>query len=134
MTAEEFGNSIGGTPVENGGGKVIGELRHPLNTADFSSVLLQAQASGAKVIALANAGADMTNAVKQAAEFGITRGQALVAPTVFLTDVDAMGLAAAQNLQFVTAYYWDRDAESRAWANKFFEKTGRMPTLIQAGV
>ena len=103
--------------VENGGGKVIGEVRHPLNTADFSSVLLQAQASGAKVIALANAGADMTNSVKQAAEFGITRGQALVAPTVFLTDVDAMGLAAA-----------------RAWANKFFEKTGRMPTMTQAGV
>ncbi|UGY04980.1 ABC transporter substrate-binding protein [Bradyrhizobium quebecense] len=120
--------------VENGGGKVIGEVRHPLNTADFSSVLLQAQASGAKVIALANAGADMTNSVKQAAEFGITRGQALVAPTVFLTDVDAMGLAAAQNLQFVTAYYWDRDAESRAWGNKFFEKTGRMPTMTQAGV
>ncbi|PDT74185.1 ABC transporter substrate-binding protein [Bradyrhizobium sp. C9] len=120
--------------VENGGGKVIGEVRHPLNTADFSSVLLQAQASGAKVIALANAGADMTNSVKQAAEFGITRGQALVAPTVFLTDVDAMGLAAAQNLQFVTAYYWDRDAESRAWANKFFEKVGRMPTMTQAGV
>ncbi|QOZ32365.1 ABC transporter substrate-binding protein [Bradyrhizobium sp. CCBAU 53421] len=120
--------------VENGGGKVIGEVRHPLNTADFSSVLLQAQASGAKVIALANAGADMTNSVKQAAEFGITRGQALVAPTVFLTDVDAMGLASAQNLQFVTAYYWDRDAESRAWANKFFEKVGRMPTMTQAGV
>nr|WP_249132779.1 MULTISPECIES: ABC transporter substrate-binding protein [unclassified Bradyrhizobium] len=120
--------------VENGGGKVIGEVRHPLNTADFSSVLLQAQASGAKVIALANAGADMTNSVKQAAEFGITRGQALVAPTVFLTDVDAMGLAAAQNLQFVTAYYWDRDAESRVWADKFFEKVGRMPTMTQAGV
>ncbi|GIQ78883.1 ABC transporter permease [Bradyrhizobium sp. RD5-C2] len=120
--------------VESGGGKVIGEVRHPLNTADFSSVLLQAQASGAKVIALANAGADMTNSVKQAAEFGITRGQALVAPTVFLTDVDAMGLAAAQNLQFVTAYYWDRDAESRAWANKFFEKVGRMPTMTQSGV
>ncbi|WP_375781227.1 ABC transporter substrate-binding protein [Bradyrhizobium sp. ma5] len=120
--------------VESGGGKVIGEVRHPLNTADFSSVLLQAQASGAKVIALANAGADMTNSVKQAAEFGITRGQALVAPTVFLTDVDAMGLAAAQNLQFVTAYYWDRDAESRAWANRFFEKVGRMPTMTQAGV
>ncbi|MGY3533520.1 ABC transporter substrate-binding protein [Bradyrhizobium sp. USDA 4452] len=120
--------------VENGGGKVVGEVRHPLNTADFSSVLLQAQASGAKVIALANAGADMTNSVKQAAEFGITRGQALAAPTVFLTDVDAMGLAAAQNLQFVTAYYWDRDAESRAWANKFFEKVGRMPTMTQAGV
>lgn len=120
--------------VENGGGKVIGEVRHPLNTADFSSVLLQAQASGAKVIALANAGADMTNSVKQAAEFGITRGQTLVAPTVFLTDVDATGLASAQNLQFMTAFYWDRDAESRAWANKFFEKVGRMPTMTQAGI
>lgn len=120
--------------VESGGGKVIGEVRHPLNTADFSSVLLQAQASGAKVIALANAGADMTNSVKQAAEFGITRGQTLVAPTVFLTDVDATGLASAQNLQFMTAFYWDRDAESRAWANKFFEKVGRMPTMTQAGI
>lgn len=120
--------------VTNGGGKVVGEVRHPLNTADFSSVLLQAQASGAKVIALANAGADMTNSVKQAAEFGITRNQTLVAPTVFLTDVDAMGLASAQNLQFMTAFYWDRDAESRAWANKFFEKVGRMPTMTQAGI
>ena len=78
--------------VESGGGKMVGEVRHPLNTSDFSSVLLQAQASGAKVIALANAGADMTNAVKQAAEFGITRGQTLVAPTVFLTDVAPWGL------------------------------------------
>ena len=86
MAAEEFGNSIAGAPVE-----IVSA--DPLNIADFSSVLLQAQASGAKVIALANAGADMTNSVKQAAEFGITRGQALVAPTVFLTDVDAMGLA-----------------------------------------
>jgi len=120
--------------VESGGGKTVGEVRHPLNTADFSSVLLQAQASGARVIALANAGADMTNSVKQAAEFGITRGQTLVAPTVFLTDVDAMGLAAAQNLQFITAFYWDRDAESRAWANTFFEKYGRMPTMTQAGI
>nr|WP_245313061.1 ABC transporter substrate-binding protein [Bradyrhizobium macuxiense] len=120
--------------VESGGGKVIGEVRHPLSTADFSSVLLQAQASGAKVIALANAGADMTNSVKQAAEFGITKGRTLVAPTVFLTDVDAMGLASAQNLQFMTAFYWDRDAESRAWANKFYEKVGRMPTMTQAGI
>ncbi|WP_407152587.1 ABC transporter substrate-binding protein [Bradyrhizobium sp. ORS 86] len=120
--------------VESGGGKIVGEVRHPLNTADFSSVLLQAQASGARVIALANAGADMTNSVKQAAEFGVTRGQTLVAPTVFLTDVDAMGLASAQNLQFITAFYWDRDAESRAWANKFFEKYGRMPTTTQAGI
>ncbi len=120
--------------VENGGGKVVGEVRHPLNTADFSSVLLQAQASGAKVIALANAGADMTNSVKQAAEFGISKGQALVAPTVFLTDVDAMGLASAQNLQFMTAFYWNRNAESRAWADKFFEKVGRMPTMTQAGI
>lgn len=120
--------------VEAGGGKVTGEVRHPLNTADFGSVLLQAQASGAKVVALANAGADMTTAVKQAAEFGITRAQTLVAPTVFLTDVDAMGLAAAQGLQFVTAFYWDRDDASRAWSNKFFQRHGRMPTMTQAGI
>lgn len=115
-------------------GKIVGEVRHPLNTADFSSVLLQAQSSGAKVIALANAGADMTTAVKQASEFGITNKQTLVAPTVFLTDIDAMGLAAAQNLQFVTAFYWDRDETSRTWAKKFFERQGRMPTMTQAGV
>ena len=120
--------------VESGSGKMVGEVRHPLNNSDFSSVLLQAQASGAKVIALANAGSDMTNAVKQAAEFGISHGQTLVAPVVFLTDVDAMGLGAAQNLQFVTAFYWDRSDESRMWATRFFEKFGRMPTMTQAGV
>jgi branched-chain amino acid transport system substrate-binding protein len=120
--------------VEAGGGKVKGEVRHPLNTADFGSLLLQAQASGAKVVALANAGADMTTAVKQASEFGITRSQTLVAPTVFLTDVDAMGLAVAQGLQFVTAFYWDRDDASRAWSKKFFQRHGRMPTMTQAGV
>ena len=120
--------------IDANGGKIIGEVRHPLNTADFSSLLLQAQASGAKVIALANAGADTTTAVKQASEFGISSKQTLVAPTVFLTDIDAMGLAAAQGLQFVTAFYWDRNEASRAWAKKYFERQGRMPTMTQAGV
>lgn len=120
--------------VEANGGKVLGKVRHPLNTADFGSVLLQAQASGAKVVALANAGADMTNAVKQASEFGITRSQVLAAPTVFLTDIDALGLAAAQGLQFVTAFYWDRDESSRTWSKKFFALRGRMPTMTQAGM
>ncbi|HEY4204201.1 MAG TPA: ABC transporter substrate-binding protein [Xanthobacteraceae bacterium] len=120
--------------VQASGGKVLGEVRHPLNTADFGSVLLQAQSSGAKVVALANAGADMTNAVKQASEFGINKTQVVAAPTVFLTDVDAIGLAAAQGLQFVTAFYWDRDEASRAWSQKFFALRGRMPTMTQAGM
>lgn len=120
--------------IEKNGGKVVGEVRHPLNTADFGSILLQAQSSGAKVIALANAGADMTTGVKQASEFGITARQTLVAPTVFLTDIDSIGLAAAQGLQFVTAFYWDRDEASRAWSKKYFARQGRMPTMTQAGM
>jgi len=120
--------------VEAGGGKVAGEVRHPLNTADMSSFLLQAQASGASIIALANAGSDMTTAIKQAAEFGITPKQALAAPAVFLTDIHGMGLKAAQGLQFVTAFYWNRTPETRAWSMKFFERHGAMPTMTQAGV
>src|SRR4029077_20746216 len=97
------------------GGKVLGSARHPLNTADFSSYLLQAQTSGAQVVALANAGGDMTNATKQANEFGLTRsGQTVVSLLTFITDVHSIGLKAAQGLTFVTAFYWDRDDESRA--------------------
>jgi len=107
--------------VVAGGGKVLGSVRHPLNTADFSSYLLQAQASGAKVVALANAGGDMTNAIKQANEFGLTRaGQTVVSLLTFITDVNSVGLKAAQGLTFVTAFYWDRDDESRAWSKRFF--------------
>jgi len=117
------------------GGKVLGSARHPLNTADFSSFLLQAQASGAKVIAMANAAGDMINATKQANEFGLTQtGQTIVSLLTFITDVHSVGLRAAQGLTFVTAFYWDRDEESRAWSKRFFERHKRMPSMAQAGV
>lgn len=117
------------------GGTVKGAVRHPLNTADFSSFLLQAQSSGAQIVALANSGADTINGIKQAAEFGIVQsGQTLVAPVVFLTDIKSLGLQAAQGLTFVTGFYWDRDDETRAFAKKFFERRNAMPTMAQAGV
>ncbi len=116
------------------GGKVLGSVRHPLNTSDFSSYLLQAQASGAKVIAFANGGGDMVNAVKQATEFGLGREQSLVALLIFITDVHSMQLQAAQGLKFATAFYWDRDEETRGWSRRFFDRHGRMPTMAQAGV
>ena len=120
--------------VEAGGGKVAGEVRHPLGTADMSSFLLQAQSSGADIIALASAGSDMTTAIKQAGEFGIMPRQALAAPAVFLTDVHSIGLEVAQNLKFVTAFYWNRNEATRAWSKKFFEHHGAMPTMTHAGV
>lgn len=117
------------------GGKVLGSARHPLNTADFSAYLLQAQASGAKVVALANAGGDMTNSIKQANEFGLANaGQTVVSLLTFITDVNSVGLKAAQGLTFVTAFYWDRDDESRAWSKRFFEFHKRMPTMAQAAI
>src|SRR5215468_7268359 len=120
--------------VQAAGGKVLGSVRHPLNTSDFSSYLLQAQASGAKVVALANGGGDMVNAVKQANEFGLTKSQSMVSLLIFLSDVHSMQLQAAQGLKFVTAFYWDRDDETRAWSKRFFDKQGRMPTMPQAAV
>ena len=132
-----FGHSLEAdatAAVVAAGGKVLGSVRHPLNTSDFSSYLLQAQASGAKVVAFANGGGDMVNAVKQANEFGLTKNQSMVALLIFISDVHSMELKAAQGLKFVTAFYWDRDAESRAWSKRFFEKQGRMPTMAQAGV
>jgi branched-chain amino acid transport system substrate-binding protein len=118
------------------GGKVLGAVRHPLNNPDFSSYLLQAQASGAKVVALANAGGDMTNATKQANDFGLSRAgsQSLVSLLVFITDIHSLGLAATQGLQFATAFYWDRDDESRAWSKRFFAIHQRMPTSAHAAV
>jgi branched-chain amino acid transport system substrate-binding protein len=133
-----FGNSMQADATQAvlaAGGKVLGSVRHPLNNADFSSYLLQAQASGAKVIALANAGGDMINATKQANEFGLNgHGQSVVALLAFLTDIHSIGLEAAQGLRFVTPFYWDRDDASRAWSRRFFERHGRMPTMGQAGV
>jgi branched-chain amino acid transport system substrate-binding protein len=117
------------------GGKVLGSARHPLNTPDFSSYLLQAQSSGAQVVALANAGGDMINAAKQASEFGLTRtGQTIVSLLAFITDIHTMGLKASQGLTFITAFYWDRDNESRAWSKRFFERHKRMPTMAQAAM
>ena len=117
------------------GGKVLGSVRHPLGTADFSSYLIQAQASGAKVVALANGGGDMVNATKQANEFGLSRtGQTVVSLLVFITDIHSVGLKAAQGLTFVTGFYWDRDDETRAWSQRFFARHQRMPTQAQAAV
>jgi branched-chain amino acid transport system substrate-binding protein len=116
------------------GGKVLGSVRHPLNTADFGSYLLQAQASGAKVVAFANGGGDMVNATKQANEFGLTKNQSIVSLLVFISDVHSMELRAAQGLKFVTAFYWDRNEETRAWSKRFFDRQGRMPTMPQAAV
>lgn len=132
-----FGHSLEAdatAAVQAAGGKVLGSVRHPLNTSDFSSYLLQAQASGAKVVAFANGGGDMVNAVKQANEFGLTKNQSMVALLIFISDVHSMELRAAQGLKFVTAFYWDRDDDSRAWSKRFFEKQGRMPTMAQASV
>jgi branched-chain amino acid transport system substrate-binding protein len=132
-----FGHSLEAdatAAVKAAGGKVLGSVRHPLNTADFSSYLLQAQASGAKVVAFANGGGDMVNATKQANEFGLTKNQSIVSLLVFISDVHSMQLQAAQGLKFVTAFYWDRNEETRAWSKRFFEKFGRMPTMPQAAV
>jgi branched-chain amino acid transport system substrate-binding protein len=121
--------------VKASGGKVLGSVRHPLNTADFSSFLLQAQGSKAKIIGLANAGGDTTNAIKQAAEFGIVKGgQKLAGLLVFITDIHALGLRNAQGLQFTEAFYWDLNDQTRAWSKRFAQKhNGKMPTSVQAG-
>jgi branched-chain amino acid transport system substrate-binding protein len=131
-----FGHSLEAdatSAVQAAGGKVLGSVRHPLSTSDFSSYLLQAQASGAKVVAFANSGGDMINAVKQANEFGLTKSQTMVSLLVFISDVHSMELQAAQGLKFVTAFYWDRNDQTRAWSKRFFERHGKMPTMAQAG-
>ncbi|MGE0714274.1 MAG: ABC transporter substrate-binding protein [Alphaproteobacteria bacterium] len=122
--------------VKAAGGKIVGGVRHPLNTSDFSSFLLQAQASKAKVIGLANAGGDTVNSIKQAAEFGIVAGgQKLAGLLVFVNDVHALGLQTAQGLQLTEAFYWDQNDETRAFAKKFEAKVpGKKPSMIQAGV
>ncbi|WP_247657732.1 ABC transporter substrate-binding protein [Aquabacter sp. L1I39] len=117
-----------------GGGKVLGNARAPLSTTDFSSFLLQAQSSKAQVIGLANAGGDFVNSVKQASEFGITQaGQNLAAMLVFITDVKALGLKVAQGLKFTTGFYWDRDAESRAFSKTYYARNNAQPSMVQAG-
>lgn len=121
--------------VEEMGGEVLGTVRHPFPGQDFSSFLLQAQASGAKVIGLANAGGDTVNAIKQAAEFGITQaGQALAGLLIFITDVDALGLQTAQGLVLTESFYWDLNDQTREWSARFEERRGAKPTMVQAGV
>jgi branched-chain amino acid transport system substrate-binding protein len=123
------------TLVKANGGSIAGTIFHPLNTADFSSFLLQAQSSGADVVALANGGTDTVNSIKQAGEFGLTGGkQKLVGLAIFITDVHAMGLANAHGLLLTTGFYWDRTPETRAWSKRFFERHHAMPTMAQAGI
>ncbi len=121
--------------VKAAGGKVLGFARHPSpGTTDFSSYLLQAQASGAKIIGLANAGGDTVNCIKQAKEFGITPKQSLAGLLVFISDVHSLGLDTAKGLYLTTAFYWDKDDATRKWSKRFFERQKRMPTMVQAGV
>ncbi len=120
--------------VTKAGGKVLGAAPHPLNTSDFSSYLLRAQASKAKVVALANAGGDTTNAIKQAEEFGLVKGgQKIAALLLEVVDVHAIGRKAAEGLVLAEAFYWDMNDETRAFSKRFYEKAGHMPTMIQAG-
>ena len=121
--------------VKAAGGKVLGAVRAPLNTADFSSFLLQAQNSKAKVVGLANAGSDMITAIKQASEFGLTKsGQKLATLLAFISDVDSLGLETAQGLMLTEAFYWDLNDETRAFAKRYFERMKRMPNMVQAGI
>jgi branched-chain amino acid transport system substrate-binding protein len=121
--------------VQAAGGKLLGDVRVPLNTADFSSFLLQAQTSKAKIIGLANAGGDFINSVKQSAEFGIVKGgQNLAGLLVFINDVNSLGLEATQGMLLSSAFYWDMNDETRAWAKRFFERVHKMPNMGQAGV
>jgi branched-chain amino acid transport system substrate-binding protein len=133
-----FGNSLQSQAtrvVKEMGGDVVGSVKHPLSASDFASYLLQAQSSKAQVVALANAGRDTQNAIKQAAEFGLSRNGLIVAPLlIFDTDLKGMGLNTAQGLQFTTAFYWDQDDQTRAFAKKFYSATNKMPTMVQAGM
>ncbi|MEH2473115.1 branched-chain amino acid transport system substrate-binding protein [Nitrobacteraceae bacterium AZCC 2299] len=121
--------------VVKAGGKVVGSVKHPINTSDFSSFLLQAQSTKASVIGLANAGGDTINAIKQAAEFGLTQsGQKMSPLLAFISDIDSVGLETAQGLLLAEAFYWDLNDETRAFSKRFIERTKRAPTSAQAGV
>ncbi|HRP29317.1 MAG TPA: ABC transporter substrate-binding protein, partial [Burkholderiaceae bacterium] len=122
--------------VKASGGKVLGDVKVPLGTQDFSSFLLQAQASKAKIIGLANAGADTINSIKQASEFGIVKGgQKMAGLLVFISDIHGLGLQTAQGLQLTETFYWDMNEGTRAWSKRFgAQQGGKMPTMVQAGV
>ncbi|SHE53000.1 amino acid/amide ABC transporter substrate-binding protein, HAAT family (TC 3.A.1.4.-) [Modicisalibacter ilicicola DSM 19980] len=123
------------TVVEENGGEIVGKVRHPFPTSDFSSYILQAQGSGAKIVGLANAGSDTVNALTTASQFGLVQsGQTLAGLLIFLNDVHALGLDVTQGLQLTTGWYWDMNDETREWANRYYERTQRMPTMVQAGV
>jgi branched-chain amino acid transport system substrate-binding protein len=115
------------------GGKVLGQVRHPLNASDFSSFMLQAQSSKAKIVGLANAGGDTINSIKAANEFGITKNQALAGLLVFITDIHSLGLKATGGMYITEAWYWDLNDETRKWGRRFFDKMKKMPSMIQAG-
>jgi branched-chain amino acid transport system substrate-binding protein len=137
LTADyAFGHSLEqdtANVVRASGGTVLGAVRHPLSTSDFSSFLLQAQNSGAKIIGLANAGGDAINSIKSANEFGVTRRQNLAGLLVFVSDIHSLGLEATQGMYVTEAWYWDLNDETRAWSKRFMERTGRMPTMIHSG-
>jgi branched-chain amino acid transport system substrate-binding protein len=138
LTADyAFGHSLQNDTtrvIKANGGKVLGAVRHPLNTSDFSSYLLQAQSSGAKIIGLANAGGDTVNAIKAAKEFGILNSgkQKLVGLLMFITDVHSLGLEVAQGLYLTEAFYWDTNDDTRKWSERYYKRTGKMPASIQA--
>lgn len=119
--------------IKANGGEVVGGVRHPFPGSDFSSFLLKAQSSGAQIIGLANAGGDTINSIKQAAEFGITPKQQLAGLLMFITDVHSLGLKTTQSMYLTEGFYWDLNADTRAWSKRFFEQHKRMPTMVQAG-
>ena len=130
-----FGHSLekdAMTVVKANGGEVLGAVRHPFPGSDFSSFLLKAQSSGAQIIGLANAGTDTINAIKQAAEFGITPKQQLAGLLIFISDVHSLGLKVTQSMYLTESFYWDLNPETRAWSRRFFELHKRMPTMVQA--
>jgi branched-chain amino acid transport system substrate-binding protein len=122
--------------IRQAGGSIVGAVRHPLNTADFSSYLVHASETPAQVIALANAGADTINSLKQAKEFGLMNkpDRTLVTPLVYISDIHSLGLDLAGGLTFVEGFYWDFDDQTRAWSKRFFDRRGAMPTMTHAGV
>jgi branched-chain amino acid transport system substrate-binding protein len=119
--------------VKAAGGTIVGSVKVPLNASDFSSFLLQAQSSKAQILGLANAGGDTINSIKAANEFGVTKSMKLAGLLVFINDVHSLGLKTTQGMYLTDSWYWNRDAETRAWSRKFFDKMKRMPSSIQAG-
>ena len=137
LTADyAFGHSLekdASEVVKASGGEVLGTVRHPFPGSDFSSYLLKAQSSGAQIIGLANAGGDTINAVKQAAEFGITPKQSLAGLLIFISDIHSLGLKATQGMYLTEGFYWDQNDATRAWSKRYFAQMKRMPTMVHAG-